>query len=248
VNSRCRGGDDGATDAGGLLSEISSTLGSSAIVADSIGDLSRPRRAWVWEELDPRERTERTDADAWSCDAVEDVGCVTLIMLTTESRGEYNEPADDARESLEARLERAADINMRVSCSVIGEGPGTGGRGVEGGKDIGGLGLGRGLEPDRAARGVGSGVVGMCDGGAGKDEMSNGMACLRLLESVVVEVEVAMAQRRRAKGEEPKEDFSLRVCLLLYCPREVSGNESVRVDCYGRVAGGRHGIWALGII
>lgn len=34
---------------------------------------------------------------------------------------------------------RAADMNLRVSCSVIGEGPGTGGSGLAGGADNGGF-------------------------------------------------------------------------------------------------------------
>ena len=38
------------------------------------------------------------------------------------------------------RRDRSAEMNIIVSCSVIGEGPGTGGSGLEGGSDRGGFG------------------------------------------------------------------------------------------------------------
>lgn len=69
---------------------------------------------------------------------------------------------------------------MRVSCSEIGDGPGTGGRGEDGGSEGGGftkedeesgLGTAKG-EPWR-------GLAGMCVGGAGKEDKRRGTA-LRL--------------------------------------------------------------------
>ena len=91
-----------------------------------------------------------------------------LATVATESRLEN--PLDDAIDSLDARRERAAEINMRVSCSVMGEGPGTGGRGVDGGREGGGL-----MPADGV---VINGEGGICDGGAGKDESRRGTASL----------------------------------------------------------------------
>lgn len=85
-----------------------------------------------------------------------------LEMVAVDSRRE-----EELRESLEARRERAAEMNMRVSCSVIGEGPGRGGKGDEGGKEGGGLGWGRGVR---------RGLVGINVGGAGNDERRRGTA------------------------------------------------------------------------
>ncbi|KAI0684702.1 hypothetical protein BC835DRAFT_1310426 [Cytidiella melzeri] len=130
--------------------------GSSEMVAASVGDLSIPTRVEGWEEdvLDGRDHIERVEEDVPNCGV--------------------REPADDARDSFEARQERAAVMNRRVSCSVTGEGPGTGGRGLEGGRDRGGFGLGSGLEALRLRGVVASGVVEMCDGGAGNKEMRRG--------------------------------------------------------------------------
>lgn len=86
---------------------------------------------------------------------------------------------------------------MRVSCSVIGDGPGTGGRGPDGGRDKGGLRL-------HEIGVVERGVVGMCEGGTGKEESKRGTSFRLSMErdSVVVEV-VAMA-RRVAKADNHK--------------------------------------------
>lgn len=72
---------------------------------------------------------------------------------------------------MDALRDRAAEMNKRVSCSVIGDGPGTGGNGVDGGRDNGGLGLGNGL-PNAAD----IGVEGMKDGGTGNEERRSGTA------------------------------------------------------------------------
>ncbi len=124
-------------------------------------------------------------------------------------------------------------MNARVSCSETGEGPGTGGRGDEGGRDKGGLegcrGLGRGLAPGKP-RGVPNGVEGMWDGGAGNEEMSSGTTSLRLLDTPSDD-EVAMAVR----GEVSRQNCAV------YIPRCVSGGPTnelsgvVTCDC-GRVA------------
>ena len=58
------------------------------------------------------------------------------------------------------RRDRSAEMNIRVSCSEMGDGPGTGGKGLDGGKVNGGFGLGFGLA-STIDRGVGSGEVGM---------------------------------------------------------------------------------------
>lgn len=87
-----------------------------------------------------------------------------LEIVAVDSRRE------EFTESLEALRDRAAEMNMRVSCSVMEEGPGTGGKGEVGGREGGGPGWGR------AAK---RGLVGMKVGGAGKDERRRGTA-LRL--------------------------------------------------------------------
>ena len=69
-------------------------------------------------------------------------------------------------------------MNIRVSCSVMGDGPGTGGNGLAGGSDNGGLGLGPG-EGRAIDKGVASGVVGMWDGGIGKSSSSRGITLRR---------------------------------------------------------------------
>lgn len=100
-----------------------------------------------------------------------------LAMVAVDSRRE------ELRESLEERRARAAEMNIRVSCSVIGEGPGRGGKGEEGGNDGGGL--------ICCGRVVRRGLGGICVGGAGKEESRRGTA-LRLssrwefVENVVV--------------------------------------------------------------
>ena len=143
----------------------------------------------------------------------------------TEEEDEQSEPVEDATESLEARRERAAEMNMRVSCSVMGDGPGTGGKGADGGRDKGGLGLGKGLFGMLDKGVVASGVVGMWEGGTGKEERRRGTS-LRLLPErdstvvvagvvaaavVVVVVDVAMTgekavrrqRQRRRTGHQP---------------------------------------------
>lgn len=89
---------------------------------------------------------------------------------------------------------------MSVSCSVIGEGPGTGGSGEDGGRDGGGFPgaelFGDGLIGD-GLRGV-NGEEGMWEGGAGKDESNRGTALRRsrkLERDSVVDVEVIVIGR-----------------------------------------------------
>lgn len=93
-----------------------------------------------------------------------------LASVATESRREYMD-AVDAIDIFDARRERSAEMNLRVSCSDMGEGPGTGGRGDKGGPESGGFGLGRGLGSLAE-----SGVLGIWVGGTGKDERSRGTA------------------------------------------------------------------------
>ena len=70
-------------------------------------------------------------------------------------------------------------MNISVSCSVIREGPGTGGRGAEGGLDGGGLGDERSGDGERGsdveAFGT-NGEGGMKDGGTGKASRRTGTA------------------------------------------------------------------------
>lgn len=168
--------------------------------------------AWEADVPDDIERIDLVDADAppdadaeANCEVVGDCG---PMLPATESRRplEYREPVDDARESLEARRERAAEMNMRVSCSVTGDGPGTGGKGAEGGSDKGGLGDGSGLlgvgVPDGVSgkpdSGVPRGVLGICEGGTGKEDRRRGTSFRRSemrddIDSVVVEVAIARA-------------------------------------------------------
>lgn len=119
-----------------------------------------------------------------------------LASVAVESRLE--KLLEDARESLDARWERAAEINMRVSCSVMGEGPGTGGRGADGGREGGRLMLGEGV--------VMNGEGGMCEGGTGKDERRRGTAPLEGLRlsrrrDSMVAVEVMTWERKKKKPE-----------------------------------------------
>jgi hypothetical protein len=180
-----------------------SAASSSQILGSSVGDLSRTCRPCE-RKLDARDdvvRNDRTDAAEPKREDVGDNGVALLLaMLVTvavESRFEYLDAAD-ASDILESRRDRSAEMNIMVSCSDIGEGPGTGGSGLDGGSDNGGLGLGRGL--DRTAdRGVPSGVLGMNDGGAGKDDSRRGRA-LRLSarrDSVVVVADMAEGQEQR---------------------------------------------------
>ena len=119
----------------------------------------------------------------------------------------------------EARRERAAEMNSSVSCSVIGEGPGTGGSGADGGADSGAegddsddvdaldWGDAAGERSGEAERGNGDegpaerrGEGGMKEGGAGKDSRRKGTAgrFSRVRDSVVC-VE-AMAGRSVVEG------------------------------------------------
>ena len=85
----------------------------------------------------------------------------------------------DARDILDVRRERAAEMNMSVSCSVIREGPGTGGRGADGGPDGGGLGDERSGDEGRGNDVETLGTIcegGMKDGGMGKASSRTGTA------------------------------------------------------------------------
>ena len=84
------------------------------------------------DAFDANDRIERVEADAPNVGDCTEAD-LALVTLAIESRLEYSEPAEEASDSFEARRERAAEIKARVSCSVMGEGPGTGGRGAEGG-------------------------------------------------------------------------------------------------------------------
>ena len=71
-------------------------------------------------------------------------------------------------------------MNMSVSCSLMGEGPGTGGSGVAVGAERGGLmnarlGEAGGRKPGEGESGV-SGPSGICVGGAGNEERRSGTA------------------------------------------------------------------------
>ena len=94
--------------------------------------------AWEEDAFDANDRIERVEADAPNVGDCTEAD-LALVTLAIESRLEYSEPAEEASDSFEARRERAAEIKARVSCSVMGEGPGTGGRGAEGGRDNGGF-------------------------------------------------------------------------------------------------------------
>jgi hypothetical protein len=77
---------------------------------------------------------------------------IVAVELRRDVEGE-NEGAE-AIDILEARREeRLVDKKSKVSSCVIGEGPGTGGRGNEGGKEGGGL--GDGMDPLMGRRGDG---------------------------------------------------------------------------------------------
>ena len=106
----------------------------------------------------------------------------------------------DARDIFDDRRERAAEMNMRVSCSVIGEGPGTGGSGADGGAESGCFapgeetgemngeeaGGGRGDPGTPTRRGDG----GMKAGGTGKESSRSGTVSRLSRERVsVVDVE-----------------------------------------------------------
>ena len=143
-------------------------------------------------------RSDRIDAAEPKREDVGDSGVLPLAILAivaVESRFEYRETVD-AIDILDKRRERSAEMNIIVSCSEIGDGPGTGGSGLEGGSDRGGLGLGPGLGGTMTESGGPSGVsgvLGMCDGGTGKDESRRGRA-LRLSarrDSVVVVEDMA---------------------------------------------------------
>ena len=110
-------------------------------------------------------------------------GTLLPLALMIESRCELLET--DARDILDARRDRAAVINISVSCSLIGDGPGTGGRGDEGGAKGGSLnwGEGTGEGSGEVERGKGDeglpecrGEGGMKDGGTGKDSSRTGTA------------------------------------------------------------------------
>ena len=106
----------------------------------------------------------------------------TLAIVAIESRCEYDD-AEELTDNFDARRDRAAEINMRVSCSEIGEGPGTGGSGADGGRDGGGLTKEDADSGEGTAKGEpGIGLAGIWVGGAGKEDKRRGTA-LRLSAS-----------------------------------------------------------------
>lgn len=137
-------------------------------------------RAGIGRDGAPKEETERTDlAETEAMECVREwIGpkvCVlgvgeagtargkALIVAVIRAKGSEREVEEEAeeRDIFDARREREAEMSMRVSRSSMGEGPGSGGNGVDGGRDGGGFEVGRGL-------------VGMWEGGAGKDSRRKG--------------------------------------------------------------------------
>ena len=99
--------------------------------------------------VDVASETEREPLEEYVCSVCSGVGSegvmsgesgdgLQLPMLAVESRCESVEPEVDASESFDARLLRDAEMNMSVSCSEMGDGPGTGGSGDVGGRERGG--------------------------------------------------------------------------------------------------------------
>ena len=99
---------------------------------------------------------------------------------------------------LDNRRDRSAEMNIKVSCSEMGEGPGTGGKGLDGGRDSGGFGPGLG---NTIGRGVGSGEIGICDGGTGKSSSSSGITSRRAARRDSVTVVVDMAASLEDVGQ-----------------------------------------------
>ena len=99
----------------------------------------------------------------------------------------------DARDIFDVRRERVAEMNMSVSCSVIGEGPGIGGRGADGGLESGAFEGERRGEIERRSGDDGllesRGEGGMKDGGTGKASRRTGTAA-RLSRTRVCVVDV----------------------------------------------------------
>lgn len=204
-----RGGEEVTLDESEGMSDKEiweiSAASSSHIRGSSMGDLSNMRRErdCECEAPEARERSDRVDACEPSLDEVGDNGAAlvlaTLSKVAVESRFEYTE----ARDIFDARRDRSAEMNSRASCSDIGEGPGTGGRGDGGGRDSGGFGLELstdGITGGEVVSGVDSGEFGMCDGGAGKAESSSGTA-LRLSarrDSVAVIVDITTMEAQVA--------------------------------------------------
>lgn len=119
-------------------SRVRSAASSSAIRGWKTGDRSRCRATGTERELvDEYERIEREESYGVALVEWDREGALLPLALITESRCEYVDT--DASDIFDARRERAAVINMSVSCSVIGDGPGTGGRGDEGGAEGGDL-------------------------------------------------------------------------------------------------------------
>lgn len=153
------------------------------------------------EPLDGKERKDRVESPGVMLTDGERGGGPPLVLLaklaTVAVESRLSKLLEDARESLDARRERAAEMNMRVSCSEIGDGPGIGGNGVEGGREGGRLMLGDGVGVTLNGEG------GICEGGKGKDERSRGtvpLVALRLSRkrdsgrvSVVVVEDITLA-------------------------------------------------------
>ena len=108
-------------------------------------------------------------------------------------------------------------MNIIVSCSDIGEGPGTGGKGLDGGRERGGfeLGPGVGKTPDRDAA---SGELGMCDGGTGKDESNRGRgSCLSARrDSVMVVADMVEGEGRERELVDFVRRYAIAKILITY--------------------------------
>ncbi len=100
------------------------------------------------------------------------------------------------RDDAEMRLDRCEcdDSNKCCSSSEMREGPGTGGRGVEGGPVGGGL-----AKPPGLCAWV-VGVGGMCDGGAGKDSRRRGTGARRGRGVAIVNYKVMVGSKTKVQS------------------------------------------------
>ena len=132
---------------------------------------------------------------------------------------------------------------MSVSCSVTGDGPGTGGKGADGGSDKGGLVAGLGHGKGLGFKGSGEG--GMWVGGAGKDERRSGMALCLSARRVSVVIAVAIAQRVcNGEGQSVNERSTLKTtgcgCIKRWqrkfdYPERVAGKICKTLDAWIRL-------------
>lgn len=124
------------------VSSVSSEGSSSRIWGSLRECLSEALVEWDREPVDGKDRMERLEGSMGVRLLEGDSGgtlqllpdlLTMLAMVAVDSRRE------EFTDNLEDRRDRAAEMNMRVSCSEMGEGPGTGGKGDEGGNEGGGF-------------------------------------------------------------------------------------------------------------